>query len=103
MKEISISGKNYKIKQTIRAIFLFEQIIGRVFEIKNTMDNYIYFYCILLANNKEDCLTFDEFIDALDEDPNILVELNKKLTESQEIEKILNPDNDNESEDKKKE
>lgn len=103
MKTIKINGKDYCIKQTIRSIFIWEQITGRVFEIKNTMDNYIYFYSILLANNP-DFMIWDDFLNALDEDPNIIVEMTKKLTQSQEIEKLLNPDNsDNENEDKKKE
>lgn len=94
--------KEYKLKQTIRSIFLWEQIAQRPFEIRNTLDNYLYFYCILLANN-ENFMTWDEFLDCLDNNPSILVELTKKLTQSQEIEKLLNPsDSETEKGDKKK-
>ena len=98
---IKINEKEYKIKQTIRSIFLWEQIAQRTFEIRNTLDNYLYFYCILLANN-ENFMTWDEFLDCLDDNPSILVELTKKLTQSQEMEKLLNPDFENENDDKKK-
>lgn len=98
---INIKEKEYKIKQTIRAIFLWEQIAMRGFEIKTTMDNYLYFYCILLANNS-DFIGWDEFIDYLDENPTVLFELSKKLTESQEIEKLLYPDSESNVDDKKK-
>lgn len=101
MKTIKINGKEYFIKQTIRSIFLWEQIAQKPFEIKTTLDNYLYFYCILLANN-EDFMSWDEFINCLDENPTILIELTKKLTQSQEMEKLLNPDTDNEDGDKKK-
>ena len=94
--------KEFKIKQTIRAIFLFEQISQRPFEIKTTLDNYLYFYCILLANN-EDFMSWDEFLNYIDDNPSILVELTKKLNQSQEIEKLLNPsDSESEEGDKKK-
>ena len=101
-KTIIINNKEYVIKQTIRAIFLWEEITRRTFEIKNTMDNYIYFYCILLANNP-DFMLWDEFIDYLDNNPDVLVDLGKKLAECQELEKLLNPDDEVVDGDKKKE
>ncbi len=100
---IKIKNQDYKVKQTIRSIFFFEQITGKSFEIKTTLDNYIYFYCILLANN-EGFMSWDDFINALDEDPSILLNLASILTNQQEIEKILNPDDESGTEgDKKKE
>lgn len=97
---MTIKEKEYQIKQTIRALFLWEQITGKSFEIKTTLDNYLYFYCLLLANNP-DFMGWDEFINTLDEDPTILIQLSKALTQQQELEKILYPE-DSDS-DKKKE
>lgn len=99
---IKIKGNEFKIKQTLRAIFLWEQISERNFEIKSMLDNYLYFYCVILANNP-DFMSWDEFIDAMDEDPSIILNLSKALTQQTEVEKLLNPDKDkNVSEDKKK-
>lgn len=98
---IEINEKEYKIKQTIRSLFLWEQITGRTFEIKSTLDNYLYFYCILLANN-ENFISWDEFINIIDENPQIIIELSKKLTQSQEIENLLNTDSEDNEKDKKK-
>lgn len=98
---IKIKGKDYKIKQTIRSIFYFEQITGKQFKIESTLDNYLYFYCILLANN-EDFMSWDEFINVLDEDPTILLNLANILSNQQEIEKILNPEDEDSESDKKK-
>ncbi len=72
MKTISIKNKEYKVKQTLRALFIFEQITGRPFEIKTMLDNYIFFYSVILANNPDNILDWDDFIDALDENPNLL-------------------------------
>ncbi|WP_308576492.1 hypothetical protein [uncultured Prevotella sp.] len=74
MKLITIKNKEYKIKQTLRALFIFEQITGRPFEIKTMLDNYIFFYSVIIANNPDNILDWDDFIDALDESPNLLTE-----------------------------
>lgn len=96
---IKIKNTDYAVKQTIRSIFLFEQITGKTFEVQTTLDNYLYFYCILLANNP-DFISWDEFIDELDADPTILLNLTKILTQQQSLDEILNPDED--TQDKKK-
>ena len=75
MKTIKINGKEYNIKYTIRALFIFEQITKRPFSIKTLLDNYIFFYSMILANNKDNILDWDEFIDALDSDSSLLQEL----------------------------
>ena len=72
MKTIQINGKQYKIKYSIRALFIFEQITGKAFKIDTLLDNYIFFYSMILANNKDgDILQWDEFLDAIDNDPKL--------------------------------
>lgn len=73
-KTILLNGKEYTIKYTIRALFIFEQITNKSFEIKSLLDSYILMYAMLLANNK-DCLSWEEFLDCVDENPNILNEM----------------------------
>ena len=85
---IKINGKDYQIKQTIRALFLFEEITGKSFEIKTTMDNYLYFYCLLLANNP-DFMSWDDFINELDNDPTIITQLTNIINDQQKIDKLL--------------
>ena len=88
---IKINDKNYTIKYTIRALFIFEQITGKSFEIKTLLDNYIFFYCMILANNEEP-LDWDEFIDAIDNDANLMNQLSKIITDSQKKENIFGSD-----------
>ena len=45
---------------------------------------------------------WDEFIDILDDDPTILVQLSQTLTEQANIEKMLNPDTEDDSDSDKK-
>lgn len=96
---IKINDQEYKIKQTIRALFLFEEITGKQFEIKTTLDNYLYFYCILLANN-DDFMSWEEFIEEIDNDPTIILSLSNALMERQKIDNLL--DSDETDEDGKK-
>ena len=71
MNTITINNTEYKVKYTIRALFIFEQITGKAFEIRTLLDNYIFFYSMILANNPDNILDWNVFIDALDSDPSI--------------------------------
>lgn len=97
---IKIKDKEYNLKQTIRSLFLWEQITERPFELKNTLDNYLYFYCLLLANNK-DFMDFDSFINELDSDPTILIQISKVIANQNEIDKLFESDEED-SDGKKK-
>lgn len=94
MKTIKINNKEYKVKYTIRALFIFEQITGKAFEIKTLLDNYIFFYSMILANNPDDVLDWNVFIDALDSDPSIFKQLNTLVENEQKKQQILVDDSD---------
>lgn len=83
MYKVNINGEEYELRYTIRALFLWEQITGRSFEIKNTLDNYLFYYCLILASNKDkEPLDWNDFIAAVDENPrllNTLVDLMKAV------------------------
>ena len=65
---MTIKGQDYKLKYTLRALFIYEQITGKAFELKTITDEYLFFYCVLMANNPDSSLTFEELIEAIDED-----------------------------------
>ena len=82
MNTITINNKEYKVKYTIRAMFIFEQIKGESFAINTSLDNFIFLYSLILANNKDNPLSWDEFIDAIDNDPSIIAQLNTITSET---------------------
>lgn len=43
MKTITINNTEYEIRYTIRALFIFEQIKGEAFQIRTTLDNYLFY------------------------------------------------------------
>ena len=101
MKTSEITGTEYKIKYTIRALFIFEQISGKSFKIETLLDNYLFFYSMLLACNKDNVLTWDEFIDALDEDPTLLKDMNEVVEAQQKQTSLFNTDDDTDKAEKK--
>ena len=96
MNTITINNTEYKVKYTIRALFIFEQITGKAFEIKTLLDNYIFFYSMILANNPDNILDWNVFIDALDSDPSIFYQLNQ-LVENEQKKQLLLNDNSEDS------
>lgn len=75
MYKIRIKGKNYNVKYSIRAIFLWEQMTGRKFSVETTLDNYVFFYAMILANNPDNVLEWDDFLDAMDTDTKLITQL----------------------------
>ncbi len=104
MKKIKIKGKNYNIKYTIRALFIFEQITGKPFKIETLLDNYLFFYSMILANNqdKSEILSWDDFIDALDNDPNLFGKINNAVEQQQKQDKIFNQEDSTDTDPEKK-
>lgn len=101
MDKIKIGKKNYNVKYTIRALFLFEQITKKSFKIETLLDNYIFFYCMILANNPDNVLEWDDFVDALDADPKLYEKINKVVMNQQKKNDLLD-DGEGEKEDTKK-
>lgn len=89
MKEIEINGKNYKLKYTIRSLFIWEQITGKSFKIENMLDNYIFFYSMILANNPDETLDWDTFLDALDADPTLFKKMSDIIEEQQKKDNLF--------------
>ena len=88
--KIILKDKEYNLKITLRSYFVFEQITNHPFEIKTMFDNYAWMYSMLIANNKDCELTFDDFIDIMDDEPNKVNEFNEILQKENERFSLLN-------------
>ena len=53
MKTISLNGKDFSLKYTLRAFFVFESISGYPFQFGKMLDEFLLFYSFLLASNQE--------------------------------------------------
>lgn len=100
MRTIKINGVDYKIKYTIRALFIFEQITGKPFQLNSLLDNYIFFYSMIRANNDTD-LKWDDFLDAIDNDNSLFLQMSEVIVEESEKNAIFNKEEEKDSETKK--
>lgn len=92
---MKIQGKEYKIKVTLRAMMIFEQITGKPFGITDTLSEMLYFYSILLANNPDCNISFESFINELDEHPELITEFKDILLEyTNKMQQFQSPETD---------
>ncbi len=82
--EIQIKGTAYNIRYTIRAMFVFEQITGKIFRLENLTDYYLFYYSLLIANNPDLQMTFEDFINECDDEPALVIQLQEFLSKEME-------------------
>lgn len=75
---------------------LFEQITNKMFNIESLSDELVFFYCILLASNPDDTMTFDEFMDSVDDNPTLLVQFQQFLADEASKRNVYGKVEDNE-------
>ena len=69
MKTISLNGKDFSLKYTLRAFFVFESISGYPFQFGKMLDEFLLFYSFLLASKQELFkMKFEEFIELCEND-----------------------------------
>ena len=69
MKTISLNGKDFSLKYTLRAFFIFENLSGYPFQFGKMIDEFLLFYSFLLASNQELFkMEFEEFIELCEND-----------------------------------
>lgn len=83
--KITIQNKEYEIKNTIRAMFIFEKIANKPFKIETLLDWYIFYYSMILANNADCTLLFDEFISECDSNPSLVMNIQDYLTQQMNV------------------
>lgn len=71
MKKIIINGTEYILKNILRNFFVYEEIKGAPFAFGKLIDEYLLFYCTLLANNETFNMSFADFIDICDDNPDL--------------------------------
>lgn len=83
--KINIKDKEIELKKTFRSYIIFESITEKIFAPKTMSDVATYFYSVVLASDRNLELTFDEFIDWLDENENALNDFEQWLTEISKV------------------
>lgn len=97
--KVKINGNEYELKLSMRAYMMMENITGESFNIENLTDTISFFYCVIVTSSKESGFKWDELVDMLDENPQLLREFNTWLLGEWEKENWMSPID---TEDKKK-
>ena len=79
--DITIKEKTYTIKYSLRSMLIFEQIKKTPFKLETLLDQFLLLYCMILANNKDVELTFDELLEELDNEPSLIEKFKRVMEE----------------------
>ena len=96
---IKINDTEYKLKYTLRALFIYERITGKSFKFEGLYSEYLLFFSILVANNDNFDITFDEFIDICDEDPKVFNDFREWFVKELEKQALYRSEEDNKEDD----
>lgn len=86
---IEIKNNKVELKQTLKSMMIFEKITDKNFDIKTISDVIIYFYSCVVASKKDIDITFDEFIEWLDNNQNSFADFNDWLLRTAEQQQQL--------------
>lgn len=78
---VNIKDKEIELKYTLRSMIMYENITEQTFNPTTMTDIITYMYCVVVASSKDYSLKFDEFIDYIDENPNIITEFGTWIQE----------------------
>ena len=88
--KVTIKEKEITLKSSFRALIAYEQITNHVFNPSTITDMILYFYCIIISSKEfDEPMTFDEFMDYLDEHQDLLNTFTTWLTESSKQNQIF--------------
>lgn len=80
IKTIKIAGKEYPFKLSVRAMIEYENMTSQSVSSLNTIEDIVrMFYCGLKAAGTD--VTYDEFLNMVDDDPFIITDFISELTE----------------------
>lgn len=83
--KITINNHEVELKKTFRSYVIYESITDKIFAPKTMSDIITYFYSVVLASDRNLELTFDEFIDWLDDNEDALNDFEQWLTKINEV------------------
>lgn len=82
---MEINGKNYNLKYGLRAMFIFEEMTNKAFEINTLLDTYIFCFSCIIADKDNPSLDFSDFIDYCDGHPEVIQEFSEFMTSQTQL------------------
>ena len=78
--EIVIKNKTVSLKYSFRALMIYENITQKSFNPQGISDVVVFFYSVVVASTKDTTLSFDDFIDWLDDNATAINDFSVWLT-----------------------
>ena len=88
--KITLKNKEIELKYSFRSMMIYEKITGGSFNPKGITEILIYLYSSILASDKNIDLTFEEFMDWIDDNPQVITEFSTWLTSILTKNSVLN-------------
>lgn len=82
---ININDNEIELKRTMRAIIIYEAIADKAFAPKTTTDIIYYLYATVMASKPGTEITFDDFIEWLDNNPSAVGEFSEWLIKANDV------------------
>lgn len=86
---ITINEKEITLKKSFRSVIMYEAAMGKSFNPQTISETIMYFFCVVLASDQDAEITFDEFLNWLDDNPTAIKEFTDWLMKQSEIESKL--------------
>lgn len=96
---VTIHNREINLRYSFRAMMIYEKITGTSFNPKGITEIMIYFYSTILASDKDIALTFEEFMNWVDENPTVFNEYSVWLTSTLTKNSVMNEESDGSGED----
>lgn len=90
--KIKIKEKEIELKYSYRALMIYENIQKQSFNPKTLSDIIVFFYSVVVSSAKDRNILFDDFMDWLDENPNIITEFSNWLQSIFNMQATMSPD-----------
>ena len=85
---ITIKDKTITLKKTFRSLIAYEQATKQSFNPSTITEIIMYFFCVVIASDMELELTYDDFMDWLDDNPTTLQEFSEWIVKQDGMESV---------------
>lgn len=79
--KVTIKDKEIELKYTFRSLMIYEKIMGGTFNPQGLTEIMAYFYSTIMASDKNCTISFDDFMDWVDNNPSAVAEFSQWLVE----------------------
>ncbi len=86
---VTINEKEITLKKSFRSVIAYEQAMGKSFNPQTLTETIMYFYCTVIASDQSLEITFDEFLNWLDDNPTAIKDFTDWLIKQAEMESKL--------------